>query len=160
MAAVSGEDGLARLARRLGRCRRLLVVCGPGCYPAPRPLARGAEVLGEMARYFHGILLLDEECGQALLVDGDGAREGDAASLGARFLRGGADLGLAAGARLESPEAAGAWAAAWRGGTWLAELGPPSELAALAREALRGDVDELLDRLWERFLSGSSSRQA
>lgn len=149
------DEAITRLCRRLTLCRRLLLVCGPGFYPAPRVATRGAEIVAEMARYYRDLLMLDEESGQALWLAGLERREGDAASLSASFLRGGADLCLAVGARLETTEAAGAWAAAWRAGAWLVEIGPPTELAALAREGLRGDAEKSLDGLWECFLSGS-----
>ena len=155
MAEISGPaEARVRLCRRLAGCRRLLLVCGPGFYPAPRVATRGAEIVAEMARYYRDLLLLDEETGQALWLAGVERREGDAASLSASFLRGGADLCLAVGARLETTEAAGAWAAAWRAGAWLVEIGPPTELDALARECLRGDPELLLDDLWESFLQG------
>lgn len=155
MRAAPDDSPRARLARRLAKARRVLVVCGPGLFPWPRPERRGAEVLWEMARFYAEILLLDEESGQAAWEGRAGRVEGDAASLGARFLAGGADLCLVAGAPCATPEAAGAVVAAWRAGVWLAEAGEaPGELAPLVHAACRGWPDAVLDEVWEAVLRG------
>jgi len=115
------------LLRRLGHARRLMVLHGPGLHPWPYALGRGAEVLGEMARHFQEMLLLDEECGQAAWMGRQGLRQGDAASV----------------------------VAAWRCGAWIQRVGDaPCELEALVKASVPGDATDVLDDLWESFTGG------
>jgi len=132
-----------------------MVLHGPGLHPWPYALGRGAEVLGEMARHFQEMLLLDEECGQAAWMGRQGLRQGDAASVVAAFLTGGVDLCLLVDSPCSSAEAAGAVAAAWRCGAWIQRVGDaPCELEALVKASVPGDATDVLDDLWESFTGG------
>lgn len=147
---------LQPLLRRLGHARRVMVLHGPGLHPWPYALNRGGEVLGEMARHFQELLVLDEEQGLATWQGRRGLQQGDAASLPGAFMCGGLDLCLIVGATCQTAEAAGAVAAAWRSGAWIQGLGDPRcELEALVKGRVDGPASLLLDEVWDAFTSGA-----
>ncbi len=142
--------GLGLLSGRMERCRRLLVVAGPGLFGGPvADDRRAGEILRELERYYEGFLLLAESGSAQLREAGlqswlEAAPEPSDDTRLSEFQLHRPQLCLLVGARCASPLAAGAVAAAWRSSTWIAELGAePSELAVLAKEDL-----------WEHFLCG------
>jgi hypothetical protein len=150
---------LDRLCARLERCRRLLVVAGAEVLHGQGG-PRAAIILREMERFFEAFLVVSE--GQGGLLDEAGLeavhREEECApgSPLALFLQVAPPVCLVLGAQCSGAASALAVATVWRAGGWIVELGrTPSELGALAREIHRGDPEELLDELWESFLTGS-----
>lgn len=146
---------LEALLRRLSRARRVMVLHGAGWHPWPQPRTRGSELLGEMARHFQNILLVDEDEGQAAWAGQHGLRHGDAGSLVKDFMLGGMDLCLVVEAPCHAPECAAALALAWRANAWIQRVGgAPCELEALVKATLPGEAELLLEELWERFTGG------
>lgn len=153
------SPGLDRLCARLERCRRLLVVAGADVMDG-QDGPRAAIILREMERFFEAFLVVAEGQGGPLDEAGLEAIHPEAectpGSPLAIFLQGAPPLCLVVGARCGGASSALAVATVWRAGGWIAELGrAPSELGVLARELHLGDPAELLDELWERFLTGS-----